>query len=115
MRSGPEANLQKQILELAAYYNWAWYHPPDNRPIRAHDGKVRFQTVVAGWPDLILCRPPELIAVEVKSQSGRVSSEQSEWLRRLTVCGVETAVWRPDDWDAVQARLSRPLEQRFAA
>jgi hypothetical protein len=90
-----EASWQQVVLELAGYYGWRHYHPYDSR------------RSVPGWPDLILARPPELLAVELKTVRGRVSTEQRAWLDTLDACGIETAVWRPPDFDQVHDRLRR--------
>lgn len=90
-----EREWQEAVLELAGYYGWRHYHPFDSR------------RSVAGWPDLVLCRPPELLFVELKTDRGRISHDQVEWLALLSACAVETAVWRPRDLEAVHARLKR--------
>ena len=90
-----EAQWQDAVLTLAGLYGWWHYHPYDSR------------RSVAGWPDLVLCRPPELLVVELKTDRGRVRPEQRDWLDRLAACGVEVAVWRPRDLDETHARLKR--------
>lgn len=50
-----------------------------------------------GWPDLVLCRPPQIIFVELKSAKGKLTDAQKEWLERLRLCGLSTFVWRPAD------------------
>jgi hypothetical protein len=62
-----------------------------------------------GFPDLTLVRtgtterPPRLIFVELKSENGRVSPKQQEWLDLLRSVGgnVEVYVWRASDFDEV--------------
>lgn len=100
-----EASFQQQIEQLAALYGWRHYHAPDNRP---GGGTGRVQRVTAGFPDLVLVRDGELIFAELKTQTGRVRPEQAEWLAALeNVDGVETYVWRPDDFDAINTRLAQ--------
>lgn len=90
-----EAQWQQQVVELAGYYGWRVYHTYDSR--RSHPG----------WPDLVLCRPPEFLIVELKTAKGRVTPAQQEWLDDLAASNVETAVWRPGDFEAVHLRLKR--------
>ena len=92
----PEKAWQQQVVELAELYRWRVYHTYDSR--RSH----------AGWPDLVLVRPPELLVVELKTDTGRLRPAQRDWLDDLAACGVEVAVWRPRDFEAVHDRLRIP-------
>lgn len=107
MKRGPEADLQRALVELAESYGWRVYHPPDNMPRQRPDGSTWVQNVVAGWPDLTLVRPPEFIVAELKSERGRLSEAQQSWLDDLAACGIETFTWRPRDFEQAHARLKR--------
>jgi hypothetical protein len=100
-----EAHWQQQVEQLAKTYGFRVYHAPDNRP----SGKTgRVQRVEAGFPDLVLVRGPELIFAELKTETGRVSAAQREWLQALEhVPGVDVYLWRPSDFDEIVARLAR--------
>lgn len=50
-----------------------------------------------GRPDILAVRE-RLIVAELKSKSGRMTAEQSEWIERCRAAGVEAYVWRPSDW-----------------
>lgn len=103
-----ERLFQNQVISLAKLYGWRTFHPADNRPIRTRDGRVRKQAVVPGFPDLTLVRDSTLIFAELKAEKGRVTPAQVEWLAALeNVPGVETYIWRPSDFDAINARLSQ--------
>lgn len=98
-----EKQWQNRVLGLAAFYGWMAYHPPDNRP-NANGGKQR---VTAGYPDLTLTRDGALIYAELKTDKGRVTTEQQAWLDALAaVPGVEAHVWRPAMEDQVHTRLA---------
>jgi hypothetical protein len=92
-----EKQWQQQVLDLATLYGWRHFH---DRDPRGSD---------SGWPDLVLCRPPELLIVELKSQHGHLTRAQSEWLAALRACGVQVDVWRPSQFDEVHERLRRPV------
>ena len=62
-------------------------------------------TMGKGWPDLILARPPRLIAAECKSDTGKVDEEQARILDLLGRCGIEVYVWRPKDLDTIAGIL----------
>lgn len=91
-----EKEWQAQVVQLARLNGWRLiYHTFDSRHSKA------------GFPDLVLLRPPELLIVELKTDIGKVKADQQEWLDALAACGVETAVWRPCDFDLVLERLRR--------
>jgi len=90
----PERDFQNAVLELAQLLHWRVYHVPDSR------------RCPAGFPDLVLCRPPVLLFVECKTDKGRIRPEQHEWLAALHECdGVRVRVWRPKDWDEIEETL----------
>lgn len=88
-----EKQWHELVVRLATYCQWTHMHVYDSR--RSDPG----------WPDLVLCRPPELIFAELKTDRGRVTAAQQEWLDRLAACGMEVYVWRPRDLDAIHRRL----------
>lgn len=90
-----ESQFQEQVVELATLYGWKHFHVYDSR------------RTDPGWPDLILVRVPELLAVELKTQRGRLSPAQEQWIHDLMDCGIETYVWRPSHFDAIHERLKR--------
>jgi hypothetical protein len=90
-----EKAWMEQVVELATHYRWRHMHILDSRGSDA------------GWPDLMLARAPELLAAELKTDNGRLSTAQRDWLALLAACGIETHVWRPRDFDEVHARLRR--------
>lgn len=88
-----ERQLQEAIIELAQYCGWSCYHTYDSR------------RSAAGFPDLVLARRGKVIFAELKSESGKLSPAQAEWLIALdpkrdplefTNLGV--FVWWPKDW-----------------
>lgn len=100
MKAGSEAAFQQQLVQLAGCYGWDLvYHTHDSR---------RSQP---GFPDLVLARPPEILFVEVKTQTGRVRPEQSRWIQALTECGLDARIIRPADFDDFHARVARGRHQ----
>lgn len=99
-RRSDEATFQRQVEQLAGFYGWELqYHTFDSR--RSNKG----------WVDLVLCRPPEILFVELKGAKTRVRPEQKDWLAALTACGLEACLWRPADFDELHARLARGRAQ----
>jgi hypothetical protein len=100
-----EADLQAAVLDTAKLLGWRVMH---QRPARTKDG---WRTAIegdAGFPDLVLLRPPRLVIAELKSAKGKVSPEQQLWLAAFREVGeIEVYEWRPDDWacGAIEAIL----------
>lgn len=88
-----EADFQKIVIDLAHLYKWWVYHNPDSR------------RSASGWPDLVLVREPEIIFAELKTEKGRVREQQETILKKLSLCNMETYIWRPRDLDEIHARL----------
>jgi hypothetical protein len=101
-----EAQLQEQITDLCRVTGWRSMH------VRRSIGKGRKWTTatsVRGWPDLTLWDPRAggLILVELKSEAGDLSAQQTEVICSLRAAGVDVRVWRPSDWPEIQATLTR--------
>lgn len=83
-----EEQFRQQIRAIALMYGWSMqYHT------------YMSKRSDAGWPDEVLCNPARrrIIFVELKSDKGRLSPAQREWLNALHTCGMETALWRPSN------------------
>ena len=100
-----EAQLQQQIIQLAKLYSWRVAH---FRPAMTAKG---WRTPVSadgqGFPDLVLVKRCRLIFAEVKSDKGRVSPEQQEWLDALRKTKNEVYLWKPKDWPEIQGVLTK--------
>ena len=89
-----EAEWLAQVVRWAKRGGWLVYHTRDSR------GST------AGFPDLVLVKPPRVLFVELKRIGGRVSSVQHVWLDALEyVSVVYTRIWTPDDADNVKSIL----------
>lgn len=88
-----ERQWQQQVIDLATLYRWTWYHTHDSR--RSNPG----------FPDLVLVRDRVLFA-ELKTDRGRLTTDQHRWIGRLEDAGAEVFVWRPKDLDWVRTELA---------
>lgn len=93
-----EKAFQRQVVELAKLLGWRCYHP------------FLSKWSERGFPDLTLVRGQRLVFAELKTDHGKVSSFQAEWQGLLAEVsrgnpGVEVYLWRPADFDAIQAAL----------
>lgn len=89
----PEADFMAVVIGMAEQFGWRWHHETDSRRTNA------------GWPDLVLCKPPVLIVAELKTEKESPTDDQQAWLDDLGACGVWATVWRPSDLDAIERAL----------
>jgi hypothetical protein len=100
----PEKRFMAMVVSYARLLGWRTYHTHDSR------------RSTAGFPDLVMTRRPRVLFVELKSDRGRLSADQQVWLDDLRACGQEAFVWKPADWNEIEATLSPPpAPQRAAA
>ena len=89
-----EAQWQARVVDYARWARWRVYHVGDSRTVTDR-----------GFPDLVLIRE-RVIFAELKTDTGRVTAEQADYLDALRSAGALAAVWRPKDWDEVQKWLA---------
>lgn len=92
-----EKAFQTQIVAIARLNGWLCYHTHDSRKC------------APGFPDLVLVHPREhaLTFAELKTASGRLTSDQETWIAALAHTAGEIYVWRPADLGMIKDRLSR--------
>lgn len=100
-----EADFQSAVVELAQLQGWRVCHFSDSRRPGPH-GQWVGDAGARGWPDLVLVRGPALLFRELKSEKGRITSHQQEWLDMLEGAKQDVKVWRPSDWDEIQRTLA---------
>jgi hypothetical protein len=89
-----ERDFQAMVVEAAGYLGWRAYHTFDSR------------RSAPGFPDLVLVKPPRMLALEIKTERGKVRPEQIAWLADLgQVPGVTALLVRPSDWDRLEQLL----------
>lgn len=100
------------MIEVARLYGWRVAHFHDSRR-QVKPGVFVGDKDAAGFPDLVLVRPPEVMFVELKRETGKTTDAQDEWLQALTECGCEVLLVRPSDERDFIRRLQRaPLPSR---
>lgn len=108
-----EADWQRKVIDTARLFNWRLAH---FRPARTAKGWRTAFEGDAGFPDLVLVRPPRIIFAELKRESAKPNVDQLLWLADLASSGVESYVWSPAQWDEVYLTLARekvlPLKGR---
>lgn len=90
----PESRFQAVVVRAAEAQGYKAYHT------------YRSTRSPKGWPDLALAKPGHLLLIECKTNAGKVTAEQEEWLAVLHhPPWVIAEVWRPADWQHVLERL----------
>lgn len=87
-----EHELQEEVFGLCRRLDlWVMYSPDSKR---VHELKLG-----AGKPDLLIWGPRELMAVELKTEGGQLSSDQRKWKYRIERAGIGYRTWRPFNHD----------------
>ena len=88
-----EAQLSAAIVELAELLGWRVF------TVRRSDRAIVASRTGAGFPDLVIVRPPRVLVFELKREGAYPTATQRGWLEALAECpGVESGAWRPRDW-----------------
>jgi VRR-NUC domain len=93
------------VLDVARAFHWRSYHA---RPARTEHGwRTPVQGDGAGWPDVVLVRGGRGVALELKTEIGRVTPEQEAWIAAFALLpGWHAQVMRPRDREAIRAMLA---------
>lgn len=93
-----EGIFVNRILTAARERGWLAYHTHDSRGSSA------------GFPDIVLVRPPHIIFAECKTDDtvrSKTSVAQVTWLAALRQCpGASTYLWRYSDSDSIKEILA---------
>ena len=74
--------------DLCDLLSLKWHHETDSRRSKE------------GFPDLVIAGPEGVAFAELKSEKGRATAAQTEWIAALCP-HVYAAFWRPSDWPMV--------------
>lgn len=106
-----EAELQRQVIDLAHLYHFRVAHFR-GVPVKRGNRTIHMTPVGAdgkGWVDLVLVRDDRILFRELKQDGRYPEPEQREWIAALVAAGCDVAVWRPKDLldGTIQAELRR--------
>lgn len=89
-----ERDIQDMMEEAAGYLGWRCFHDRDSRRNNP------------GFPDLVCVKGGKLLALELKTEKGRIRPEQEAWIAELAqVPGVTARIVRPSDLDEILTLL----------
>jgi hypothetical protein len=98
-----EASFQQQVKALAYIHGWSLHH---SQPSMTRTGRY-ITTGSTGFPDLVMAHEERgLIFAELKTEKGKASDAQLNWLRTLHP-HAECYLWRPSDINFIAQRLSQ--------
>jgi Holliday junction resolvase len=97
LRRVSEKVLQQHVEQMLLSYGWSSFHDLSG----ATSGSA-----AKGFPDLVCIRGTEQLILELKTEIGRVSFEQKQWLKRFELVKTsEARIIRPSDLDGLEQRL----------
>jgi hypothetical protein len=94
-----ETEFKDILIGVAKRYGWLVHHD-----LPAQNSRGRWGTHIqgdVGFPDLLLLHPVsgKLFAIELKSQTGRLTPGQNRWLLAFENAGIYNAVLKPSDME----------------
>lgn len=89
-----EKQWSSQVADLCQRLSWKRYHT------------FRSDRSPAGFPDETIVRD-RLVFLELKTESGRLSDQQKDWLRALHAAKAEAYIVRPRDLQLLAQVLGR--------
>lgn len=99
-----EKDFARQVEHLLNLFRWRWYHPaPAYRPSGGYSDSFHG---MKGFPDYHAVRRGRLLIAELKTERGRLTPDQHEWLDEYRrVPNLEVYTWRPHQLDEVKEVL----------
>lgn len=90
-----EKQLLEKVRQVALLTGWRFYHSWNSM----HSAK--------GFPDCCLAKKGKILFLELKTENGRLTPEQADWLDQLRFGCYMTRVIRPADFDWLVEELKR--------
>lgn len=82
-----EAQFQAEVIALCEKHSIVYHHCTDGRKCRGR----------RGFPDLVLVGFDDVLFVELKTTTGKLSDSQVQWKYDILKTGHRHEVWRPRD------------------
>ena len=105
-----ERDFKNSIVTLARDLGWLVHHDLPSQ--RANGSWATATQGDSGFPDLVLVHPgdgarkPMVVFAELKTQRGKTTASQEQWLTALRACGQMAFIWRPSEMSAICQMLA---------
>ncbi len=100
-----EVDFQQEVIALAHRCGYRVAHFRKVR-VQRQNGSCYYETPVqadgAGWPDLVCIGAGQVLWIELKVKSGKLSAEQKQWRDALIATGQRYFCWWPRDWEMIE-------------
>jgi len=93
MRAMTEKCLMQAILDAARLLGYRCYHPFDSR------------RSTPGFPDVVCLKDDRCVVYETKTERGKPTPAQLDWLAAFNAAGIPAKIVRPSDLDDVLEEL----------
>lgn len=96
---------QQQVVALFKQLGWRGYHT------------LRSKGSQPGYPDLTLAHPDQrrIVFLELKTETGKLTDRQADWISTLRRAGAEVYVVRPRHMQALASILGNRTTSAYAA
>ncbi len=94
-RSMSERVWTRHFIQLAQSLGWRTVHFRPARTVKGWRTAVEGDGI--GFPDVLCLRDVRLVVTELKTEKGRPTRDQTDWLAAWQAVGAETYIWRPSD------------------
>jgi hypothetical protein len=101
-----EKPWQKQVEEALTVCGWWWMHVPPNVIVCPGCHRRIYRGIRKGFPDILAIKPPDILWIELKTETGQVEPEQTSVGEMLRACGQTWVVARPRDRETLLARIA---------
>ena len=108
-KSVSEKDLQNAIMEYLGYNGWLRAH---FRPAKTQAGNwITAMQGDTGYPDVTAVKGHRLVFAELKTEKGKITATQEQWLDALALAHREVYVVRPSTLNVFYAVLNGDLER----
>lgn len=109
-----EKDFTKMVRGLLVEKKWLVVHFHDSRR-QVQPGVFVGDNSAKGFPDIVALKGKRLLVAELKSQTGKLRSEQPAWLDAFLDAGAEVYLWRPEHWynQVIEKIVDSPTKPKF--
>jgi len=108
-----EASWQKEIEAALDFFGWWWSHNPPNVVVCPKCRWKIFRGIRKGIPDIWAIRPPFMLWIECKAETGQLDPQQRVVGDMIRACGLQWIHARPRDREHILNLIAHP--ETFAA